>query len=84
MLFVTFWLEKTKLAYEMKGQRGPYINRNKFCLFYLPDVGQICELHLTKNMNICIKNFRNATTLWISMCKIIVHTNKGVLKLSFS
>lgn len=83
--FFFFGLKKrTKLANELEGQRDSYKNRNKFCLFYLPNVlGQICELHLTKNMNICIINFRNATTLWISMCTITVHTNKGVLKLSF-
>lgn len=50
-------------------------------LFYLPEEGQFCETHLTKNMEICIINSWNANTLWVFMCIIAVYTNKGVLKL---
>lgn len=51
-------------------------------LFYLPEEGQFCETHLTKNIEICIISSWNANTMWIFMCIIAVYTNKGVLKLT--
>lgn len=57
-----------------------FILRSVF-LFYLPEEGQFCETHLTKNMEICIISSWNANTLLVFMCTVAVYTNKGVLKL---